>query len=135
MLFAADIGKATAVPGHRIILHVSMNDPATMAHAIGNADNAMRTYKALNQPVQIEIVANGAGAHMFRRDTTPVKAGIDYLRATYPDVVLSVCGITMSLWEKNEGKSAALVDGVNVVTAGIARIVELQEAGWSYIHP
>jgi hypothetical protein len=132
---SSQAGKRAAPATHRIVLHVGTNDPATMAHAIGNADNAMRTYRTLGQDVQIEIVANGAGAHMFRRDTSPVRAGLDHLRAVYPEIVLSICGITGSIWEKNEGKAIALLDGVRVVPAGIVRIAELQEAGWSYVRP
>jgi uncharacterized protein len=37
--------------------------------------------------------------------------------------------------EQNTGNKVVLLEGVEVVTAGVARIIELQEQGYSYIRP
>ena len=41
----------------------------------------------------------------------------------------------MKAMEKAEGKEIVLVLGTRVVPAGIVRLVNLQEQGWSYIKP
>ncbi|MEW6639331.1 MAG: DsrE family protein [Pseudomonadota bacterium] len=120
---------------HRIAFQVNSEDPTTMRHAITNALNAAKGYGEKNEPVAIEIVAYGPGVHMFRADTSPVRDLLQLLRATVPGVVLSVCGNTRMLMERAEGHPLSFVDGAQVVPAGIVRLTELQEAGWTYIRP
>ena len=137
-------GAESAVPGdrtappksHRIAFQVNSDDPATtMKHAISNALNAIKTYEEKNEPVAIEIVTYGSGIHMFRADTSPVKDLLPLLRAHGSNVVLSMCGITKSIMEQREGLPLVLVEGAHVVSSGVVRLADLQEAGWSYIRP
>jgi len=120
---------------HRIAFQVNSEDPTTMRHAITNALNAAKSYGANNEPVAVEIVAYGPGVHMFRADTSPVRDLLQLLRASVPGVVFSVCGNTRMLMERAEGHPLSLVEGAQVVPAGIVRLTELQEAGWTYIRP
>jgi uncharacterized protein len=120
---------------HRIVVQVNSDDPTTMKHAITNSLNAIKNYREKNEPVAIEIVAYGPGVHMFRADTSPVKELLAFLHANHPDVVFSMCGNTKIIMEKNEGHPLSLVDGAQVVPFGVVRLVELQEAGWSYLRP
>ena len=120
---------------HRIVFQVNSDDPTTMKHAITNSLNAIKNYSEKNEPVAIEIVAYGPGVHMFRADTSPVKDLLQFLHVNHPDVVFSMCGNTKMIMEKNEGRPLPLVDGTQVVPFGVARLVELQEAGWTYLRP
>lgn len=123
------------VPPHRLVYHVSSNDPPTMQRALGTADNAFKHYRSRGETARIEIVANGGGVHMMRSDTTPVGPMLNHMRSTYPDLVLTACGITRTIMEANEGHAIPLLEGVGVVTAGIVRVVELQEQGYAYVKP
>lgn len=129
------VARDARVKTHRIVFQVNSEDPATMKHAITNSLNAIKSYGEKNEPVAIEIVAYGPGVHMFRTDTSPVKDLLQFLHANNPDVAMSVCGNTKMIMERAEGHPLSLVDGAQVVPVGIVRIVELQEAGWSYIRP
>jgi hypothetical protein len=51
------------------------------------------------------------------------------------DIVFSACLNTKAKIEKKTGQTLTLVEGVTTVPAGVLRIMELQEAGWSYIRP
>ncbi len=51
------------------------------------------------------------------------------------DITFSACKNTMNKMEKKSGKAITLVDGVQVVQAGVLRIMELQEQGYSYVRP
>jgi intracellular sulfur oxidation DsrE/DsrF family protein len=106
-----------------------------MKHAITNSLNAMKNYGEKGERAAIEIVAYGPGVHMFRADTSPVKDLLQFLRANHPDIRLSVCGNTKMIMEKKEGHPLALVDGAEVVPFGVVRLLELQEAGWTYLRP
>ncbi|WP_139307799.1 DsrE family protein [Methylobacterium sp. 275MFSha3.1] len=129
--------RVASVPAchHRIVYHVSSNDQPMMQRALGTADNAFKHYRSRGETARIEIVANGGGVHMMRSDTTPVGPMLQYMRSTYPDLVLTACGITRTIMETNEARTVPLLEGVGVVTAGIVRAVELQEEGYAYVKP
>jgi uncharacterized protein len=127
--------KIQKVKSHHIAIQVNADDPATMKHAVTNSLNAIKAYQQENEPVAIEIVAYGPGIHMFRVDTSPVKDLLQFLRRDNPDVVFSVCGNTKAIMERNEGRQLFLTEGTRVVPSGVVRLVELQEAGWSYVRP
>lgn len=120
---------------HRIVFQVNADDPVPMKHAISNSINLVRHYRAVHQPAKVEIVAYGPGIAMFRADISPVRDILEYMRTNFPEIAFTVCGNTMAIIEKREGHAIPLIEGTRVVPFGIVRIVELQEAGWSYIRP
>ena len=70
---------------------------------------------------------------MFRLDTSPVKERIASFPKSMPNVAFSACGNTLHGMEKSEGKPVELIHEAKVVPAGVVRLMELQEQGWSYI--
>ncbi len=51
------------------------------------------------------------------------------------DITFSACQNTMKKVKRKTGKMPVLLEGVEQVTAGVARIIELQEQGYAYIRP
>ncbi len=51
------------------------------------------------------------------------------------DIKFSACMNTMNKMKKKMGHLPKLSEGVGTVQAGVARIIELQEEGYSYIRP
>ena len=51
------------------------------------------------------------------------------------NITFSACGNTMKKVEKKSGKQPVLVEGVRVVSAGVARLMEAQQEGYAYIRP
>ena len=137
--FSATIGTqplwAADAKAHRIAIQVSVNDPAIMNLALNNAVNVAQDYSASGQEVEIEIVAYGPGLHMLRDDTSPVKARLKSIGESMPNVAFTACGNTRTTMEKAEGKVVPLISRAKVVKAGVVRLMELQEQGWSYIRP
>ena len=72
---------------------------------------------------------------MFRKDTSPVRLRLDQILLAYDNVVYTACGNTITGMEKAEGKPVKLIDDVGIVEAGVVRLIELQEQGWSYVRP
>ena len=120
---------------HRLAIHVDQKDPAVMNLALNNAKNVYEYYHARGEEVAIEIVAYSQGLHMLREDTSPVKDKIKALRALAANTAFSACGNTKRGMEKSEGKELQLIPEATVVPAGIVRLMELQEQGWSYVRP
>lgn len=119
---------------HRVVIHVDTDDERVMGHAISYSLNLARSYAQKNETVKIEIVANGSGIKLFRADVSTLQQPLAILRQAMPDVVFSVCDSSRQIAERKEGHAIALVPGARLVPFGVGRLVELQEAGWSYIH-
>ena len=119
---------------HRVVVLVDTDDMQVMKHAISYSFNATRYYSVKNEPITIEIVANGAGIKLFRADVSPLQDILKTLYATVPGIVFSVCASSKAIAEQNEGHPIAIIDSARLVPFGIGRLIDLQEAGWSYVH-
>ena len=120
---------------HRLILQVNTNDPAAMNLALNNATNVTQYYKEIGEKVKIEVVTFGPGLHMLRDDTSPVKARIEEMALSTPEVSFKACGNTQENMQKAENKKVPIVPQAQVVKSGVVRVMELQEQGWTYVKP
>jgi intracellular sulfur oxidation DsrE/DsrF family protein len=120
---------------HRVVIQVSENDPRTMNLALNNAENLTKFYEQAGETVQIEIVAYGPGLNMVRGDTSPVKDRVAALANRPQRVTFSGCTNTLNTQSKQESKEISLLPEAQSVPTGIARIVQLQEQGWTYMRP
>ena len=120
---------------HHLVLQVNTNEPATMNLALNNATNVAQYYKDLGENVEIEVVTFGPGLHMLRDDTSPVKARIEALALSSPEISFKACGNTRENMSKAESKEIPLISEAKVVKSGVVRVMELQEKGWTYVKP
>jgi intracellular sulfur oxidation DsrE/DsrF family protein len=120
---------------HRVVIQVTQNDPAIMNMALNNAENLVRFYKEKDEPLLIELVAYGAGLNILRDDTSPVKDRLAAIAGGMKNVTFSGCGNTLTAQSRQENKDIKLIPEARIVPAGIARIVELEEQGWTYVRP
>ena len=129
--------RAAAPPkmAHRVAIHVDTNDTETLNLVLNNAKNVLDHYSEHGDEAAVEIVAYGPGLHMLREDTSPVKARLASFREKAPNVRFSACNNTKLGMEKAEKKTIVLVPGAVIVPAGVVRLMELQEDGWSYLRP
>jgi len=135
--FAVPALAADNVKTHRIAIQVDQNDPALMNLVLNNVSNLVEYYNGAGEQVQIEVVAYGPGLNMLRDDKSPVKDRLKRLKeGSFPSsVAFSACGNTKKGMEKAEGHPVTIVPEATVVPAGVVRLTELQEQGWSYIRP
>jgi intracellular sulfur oxidation DsrE/DsrF family protein len=120
---------------HRLILQVNTNDQAAMNLALNNATNVAEHYRELGEVVKIEVVTFGPGLHMLRDDTSPVKARLEQMALSTPEVSFKACGNTQEKMHQAEHKDIPIVSQAQVVKSGVVRVMELQEKGWSYVKP
>ncbi len=120
---------------HRVVIQVTQNDPAVMNLALNNAENLVNYYKEKGEKIDIEFVAYGAGLNMVRSDTSPVKERLTAIAANMKNITFTGCGNTLANQSKQENKNITLVPEARLVPAGIARVVELEEQGWTYVRP
>ena len=128
--------RAEPRKGHRIVLHVGGNDPVQMKVALNNITAAQEAYEAAGETVAIELVANGGGFAMLRADVSPVRDLLTEIHKRYPAVVFSACQNSRKGVAAAEHKTLAEVLEVpeaRDVPAGIVRLTQLQEQGWTYV--
>jgi uncharacterized protein len=125
----------TAPKEHHLILQVNTNDAAAMNLTLNNATNVAQYYEKVGEPVKIEVVAFGPGLSMLRDDTSPVKARIETMALSTPEVSFKACGITRENMRKAEDKDIPIVPQAEVVPSGVVRVMQREEEGWSYVKP
>jgi intracellular sulfur oxidation DsrE/DsrF family protein len=128
------VGAFAAGMTHHVAFHLDENDPALMNLILNNAQNVSQYYASVGDEVEIEIVAYGPGLSMYLPDS-PVKDRIAQMSLAIPTMTLSACGNTMTKMAEKAGHEITLLPEARVVPAGVVRLIELQEAGWSYIRP
>ena len=136
IVFASASLAADGKP-HRIAIQVDQNDPQVMNLALNNATNVIEHYRAMNEDVDVDIVAYGPGLHMLRADTSPVQDRIKRLKdMVFPGKIrFSACNNTKQGMEKAEGHAISIVPDASIVSSGVVHLMELQEQGWSYVRP
>lgn len=125
----------TAEGVHRLAIQISDADMAKMNAVLDIAANVSRHYSEQGDEVEIEIVAFAGGVHMLRSDTSPVKERLSHFMQSMVNVTLQACGNTLDTMERNEGKRPPLLEGIGTVQTGVARLIELDEQGWTIVRP
>ncbi|WP_024516094.1 hypothetical protein [Bradyrhizobium sp. Tv2a-2] len=120
---------------HHLILQVNTNDPGAMNLTLNNAMNVTQYYKDRDEKVKIEVITFGPGLNMLRQDTSPVKARIETMALSTPEVSFKACGNTQENMRKAENKDIPIVPQAQVVKSGVVRVMELEEQGWTYVKP
>ncbi len=120
---------------HRLALQVTEANLAKMNLVLDVAANVSRHYSGIGEEVEIEIVAFGDGIHMFRADTSPVKKRLVNFMQSMVNVTYQACGNTLDTMERNEGGRPPLIEGTGIVQTGVARLIELDEQGWTIVRP
>ena len=115
---------------HKVVIQVSTDDMRTQKIALNNAVNLQKLYGLDN--VEIEIVAFGPGITLLTDKSRQVKR-VESL--ALQDISFSACLNSIEKLESVSGSKVELLEGVETVRAGVARIIELQEEGYSYIRP
>jgi uncharacterized protein len=136
LMLAAPALAADTKP-HRLLIQVDQNDPDVMNLALNNATNVIEFYRAKNEPVDVDIVTYGPGLNMLRTDTSPVQERIKrFKELAFPGKIqFSACNVTKQGMEKRDGHAITLVSDATTVPSGVVHLMELQEAGWSYVRP
>ena len=124
------LSTAQAQEVRKLVVHVPQDDPKSMQQALNIAANVPKALGMDN--VIVEIVAQGPGLKLLTKQS-PMAERVTSL--AMQDVVFSACGNTMDAITRKTGKKPELLEGVVRVPAGVIRVMELQELGYSYVRP
>ncbi|HIO97217.1 MAG TPA: hypothetical protein EYG71_04750 [Leucothrix sp.] len=129
MVVYADNAKSVDTTEHRLVIQISSDDIRAQETALGNIINLQKHYGMDN--IEIELVAFGPGYRMLTQQS-PLSPRIASL--ALQEVTFTACKNTMLSVKEKMGFMPKLIEGVTITKAGVARIIALQEQGYSYIN-
>ena len=116
---------------HKVVLQISDSDPTKQTLVLNVANNLMKAYGGPDK-VEVEIVAFGPGLRLMFDDNGN-KGRISGL--TDNGVRFAACGNTMKKMTSQLGHQPKLNSQASVVPAGVVRIIELVDQGYTLIKP
>jgi hypothetical protein len=117
-------------PQYKVAIQVSTDDPTTQRIALNNAANLQKEFGMDNS--RIEIVAYGPGLSILTQKSQ-LPERVESLISQ--GIRFSACHNTMEGIKRKTGHLPKLLENVEVVPSGVARIVELQQQGYAYVRP
>lgn len=127
--------SAKADDTYKVALHVDDNDAARMNLALNNVQNILSDFKKAGRKIEIQVVTYGPGLHMFRDDTSPVKARIQELALANSNLTFAACANTQTNMSKAEKKDIKILSEAKMVPSGVVHLIELQRQGYAYVKP
>lgn len=111
-----------------VVMGISHGDDEAINHGLSTANNVLKFYGP--EKVHLRIVAYYHGIRTLRKDEKEIAVRVRALQQYGVEFV--ACGNTM---ETKKIPPSALIDNVEIVTAGIAEIIERSIEGAFYIQP
>jgi len=132
LLFVAPLqaGTEEGAGKNKVVIQVSSDDIKTQTVALNNAVNLQKEYGMDN--IDIEVVAYGPGLGLLTVENEQAKR---VKSLALQNIRFSACGNTMEKVAQKTGKKPVLTDGVQIVKAGVSRIMQLQQNGYAYVRP
>jgi intracellular sulfur oxidation DsrE/DsrF family protein len=135
-MMVADTEFAKPIPSienpRQFIFPITSEDEQEISHVLSSASNVIKFYGPDKCEVAIVCYSRGIKAvlkksYFFDKDIQKrVRSLMTY------DVEFIACGNTMQTYHMNKKE---LIEGVEIVTAGIVELIERQRSGWTYIRP
>lgn len=110
----------------QIILSVASSDEESINHVLSTANNVLKFYGP--EKVQMRIVAYAGGIEGVLKKHKKIAERVNTLMLY--EVTFVACRNTMRTKKIAETE---LINGTEIVTAGIVEIIERVKAGWVYI--
>lgn len=127
-----DVRMAEPLPSidkpREVVLGVSSGDDETIQHVLSTANNVLKFYGP--EKVHMRIVAYYHGIRTVLKSERAFAPRVNALQQYGVEFV--ACGNTM---QTKNIQPSELLDGVEIVSAGIAEIIERSAEGAVYIHP
>ncbi len=117
----------------KILFHLNSGDPATAHEALDEVESALKYYAHEGKKARIELITNGGGINLLRRETSPFPKRIREMQRRYPNLKFVTCQNTIDRLKHEEGVVAHLLPGTVVIDSGVAQIMRRQQEGWAYI--
>lgn len=131
-IVTADIKLSEPIPTmenpREVVMGISHGDDESINHGLSTANNVLKFYGP--EKVHIRIVAYYHGIRTLLKDEKEIAVRVRALQQYGVEFV--ACGNTM---ETKKIPASALIEDVEIVSAGIAEVIERAHDGAFYIQP
>ena len=117
----------------KVLLHVTSDDEYRLNALLDETEKVLREYKARQQKVSVQILANGKGLNLLRDDKSPYGKRIAELQSNYDNLVFMACAKAMARVKQKTGKDVQLLPGIQVAPSALGEVLNRQKEGWTYI--
>ena len=117
----------------KVLLHVTSDDAFRLNAVLDEAEKILREYKAKQQKVSIQILANGKGLNLLRSDKSPYSKRIAELQSNYDNLIFMACAKAMARVKQRIGKDVKLLPDTHIAPSALSEALNRQKEGWTYI--
>jgi len=117
----------------KILIHLNSGELELVQESLDALENVLRYYRKIGQDARIEMVANGDGINLLRKDVSPFPERIKRMQQEYDNLTFVACQNSITRLEDERGIVAKLIPGVVVIDSGVAQLMRRQHQGWAYI--
>jgi len=117
----------------RVVFHVTDPDMTVAADLLDEVEGLLRTYRAQQQPLRVEVVAHGEGLGLLRARLSQHPQRIAALASRYPNLTFVGCRNTMTRLQVEQGIEVVLLPEAKLTQSGVAHVVRRRQEGWAYI--
>jgi intracellular sulfur oxidation DsrE/DsrF family protein len=117
----------------KVLLHVTSDDEYRLNALLDETEKVLREYKARQQKVSVQILANGKGLNLLRDDKSPYGKRIAELQSNYDNLIFMACAKAMARVKQQTGKDVQLLPGIQVAPSALGEVLSKQKEGWTYI--
>jgi intracellular sulfur oxidation DsrE/DsrF family protein len=125
-------GALRGVSADHILVHVSSGNRETLATALDEVEDLLRSARSAGREIAVEIVANSTGLDLLRVNASPYLARVAALRREYPNLSFVACHQTIERL-REKGVAVELLPGVQVAPSALDQVVKRLQGGWVYI--
>ena len=127
------LDKPAGDVANKVLVHIAHDNDAQLGQALEDVEGLMRYYRERHQSARVEVVINGRGLELVRRDTSKYAAQISRLQKEFDNLTFAACQNTIDRLQREQGITVRLLPGVVVIDSGVAEIMRRQHQGWAYL--
>jgi len=117
----------------KVLVHLTSADTDDGLNTLNNLEQMLGQYEQDQQPVHIEVIANGNGIKLLSPNRKPIAERIAYLTQRYENLKFSACKNTLDQLHITRGIKLKLIPEVNIIESGVVEVIKRQRDGWTYI--
>jgi len=120
------------ISADHVLVHVSSGSRETLATALDEVEDLLRSARSAGRKIEVEIVANSSGLDLLRVNASPYLTRVAALRREYPNLSFVACHQTIERL-REKGVAVELLPGVQVAPSALDQVVKRLQGGWVYV--
>ncbi|MBI5462364.1 MAG: hypothetical protein HY941_09285 [Gammaproteobacteria bacterium] len=118
---------------HKVLLHLSSAEPEKLERALDTAERLLSTYRRLDQPIEVELIANAGGLELLRADISPFAERVRAMQHQYDNLTFMACQTALDRLRRERHVSPDLLPEALITPNALEEILSRLQQGWVYI--